>query len=94
MKLSETDITHLGKLARLDLAPEIRQKFAEQISRVLEYVETINKIEVSNTEGEQQRPHVGIEKLAQDVVEPGSTDELLDLVPKREGRSIISPPLQ
>lgn len=94
MQLSETDIAHLGKLARLDLSSEIRQKFAEQISRILEYVDTINKIEVNDSQGEQQRTHVGMADLAEDVVEPVSTDELLDLAPKREGRSIISPPLQ
>lgn len=39
-------IEHIAKLARLDLTPEEKQKFAEQFSSILDYVAMIQQVQL------------------------------------------------
>ncbi len=42
--VSIKDVEHVAKLARLGLTEEEKKLFTEQLSRILEYAETINKL--------------------------------------------------
>jgi len=48
MKAAPIDVDHVAKLARLGLTDEEKKKFTEQLSRILEYAETINKLDTKN----------------------------------------------
>ncbi len=39
-------IEHIARLARLDLTPEEKQKFAEQFSSILDYVAMIQQVQL------------------------------------------------
>lgn len=50
MKLTKDQVKHVAKLANLPLTSEEEGKYAEQLSKILEYIEQLNKVDTSNIE--------------------------------------------
>ncbi len=50
MKLKIKDIQHIANLARLELTKAEEQKYGEQLSAVLNYIEQLQEVDVSNIE--------------------------------------------
>lgn len=46
--LTEDDVRHIAKLARLHLTEEEVKKFQKQLSSVLDYIEILNEVDTSN----------------------------------------------
>lgn len=49
MKISIKDVEHVAKLARLSLTDEEKKIFTEQLSKIIEYAEIINKLKTEDT---------------------------------------------
>ena len=47
MKIEESDIIKVAKLARLDLSAAEKDEFSRQLSGIIEYVEKINELDTS-----------------------------------------------
>ena len=47
MKISETDVEYVAKLANLEVHADERKELAEQLSRIVEHVEQLNTLDVS-----------------------------------------------
>ena len=50
MAATEFDIKYIAHLARLRLTPEEEQKFGAQLGQVLDYIEKLKELEVSQVE--------------------------------------------
>ena len=50
MKVTIKDVEHVAILARLGLSDDEKKKFTEQLSRILEYAEVINKLDTKKVE--------------------------------------------
>ena len=50
MKISKADVEYVAKLAMLQVADDEKRELAEQLSRIVEYVEQLNKLDVSRIE--------------------------------------------
>ena len=50
MKITETDVEYVAKLANLEVADSEKRELAEQLSRIVEYVEQLNRLDVSGIE--------------------------------------------
>jgi aspartyl-tRNA(Asn)/glutamyl-tRNA(Gln) amidotransferase subunit C len=50
MKISEADVAHVAKLAMLEVAEDEKKDLAEQLSRIVEYVEKLNQLDVGGIE--------------------------------------------
>jgi aspartyl-tRNA(Asn)/glutamyl-tRNA(Gln) amidotransferase subunit C len=48
MRISETDVEYVAKLANLEVPEEEKKELAEQLSRIVEHVEQLNTLEVSS----------------------------------------------
>ena len=48
MKISETDVEYVAKLANLEVADDEKKELADQLSRIVEYVEQLNTVDVSS----------------------------------------------
>lgn len=46
--ISDKEITHIAKLARLKLTDQEQEKFKKELSSILEYVEQLNKLDTEN----------------------------------------------
>jgi aspartyl-tRNA(Asn)/glutamyl-tRNA(Gln) amidotransferase subunit C len=53
-KLSRDDVLKLARLSRLKLTDEEAEKFREELSGILEYVEILNKVDTSGLEPTSQ----------------------------------------
>jgi len=50
MKISEHDVEYVAKLAMLEVADDEKKALAEQLSRIVEYVEKLNQLDVTGIE--------------------------------------------
>ncbi len=48
--ISKEEVQHIAKLARLGLTSKEEGKFQKELSSILDYIEKLQKIDVSNTE--------------------------------------------
>jgi len=53
-KLSEEEVKHVAKLAKLELTPSEVKKFQEQLSEVLAYMEILKEVKTEKTEPTSQ----------------------------------------
>ena len=47
MKISEKDVEYVAKLAMLEVGPDETAALAQQLSRIVEYVEKLNQLDLS-----------------------------------------------
>jgi aspartyl-tRNA(Asn)/glutamyl-tRNA(Gln) amidotransferase subunit C len=50
MKISEQDVEYVAKLAMLEVADDEKKALAEQLSRIVEYVEKLNQLDLTAIE--------------------------------------------
>lgn len=50
MKLTLDQVRKVAKLANLPLTPEEEEKYAEQLSKILDYFEQLNQVDIANVE--------------------------------------------
>lgn len=50
MAVSKKDVEHVAKLARLGLTEKEKDLFTSQLNQILEYAESINKLDTQNIE--------------------------------------------
>ena len=50
MKISETDVEYVAKLAMLEVVDDEKKELAQQLSSILDYVEKLNTLDVSGIE--------------------------------------------
>jgi len=49
-KLSTEEVEYIAKLSRLELSGEEKERYSDQLSSVLEYVEQLKEVDTANTE--------------------------------------------
>ena len=50
MKISETDVEYVAKLATLEVDETEKKQLAEQLSRIVDYVEKLNELDLAGIE--------------------------------------------
>lgn len=50
MKITEEQVAYVAQLARLEVSPEERARFSEQLSSILDYVEKLNELDTEDVE--------------------------------------------
>jgi aspartyl/glutamyl-tRNA(Asn/Gln) amidotransferase C subunit len=50
MKISESDVQYVANLAMLEVEDNEKKELADQLSRIVEYVQQLNKLDVSGIE--------------------------------------------
>ena len=71
-KLTEDDVLHVAKLAKLTLSDEELQKFQKQLSAIVEYINQLEEIDTSKVEPTSQT--TGLENVTrEDEVKPDNT---------------------
>ena len=52
--LSTDQVRHIAKLARLKLAPEEEKKYANELTKILDYVDMLTTVDTKNVEPTEQ----------------------------------------
>lgn len=93
MKIDKSQIEHLAKLARLEIAEEEKKKYSEQISAILDYFVQLNELD---TEEVEPLSHVfDLNNITRQDKESliFSADKTLAEAPELERRQIKVPPV-
>lgn len=79
--LSDTELDHIAKLARVSIAPEKKEQLKKDLSSILDYIEKLNKADTSSVEPLYQTTGL-INATREDVVrnEFPMTDKLEELL--------------
>lgn len=90
MQLTRQEIEHVAKLARLDLTEEEINKYGEQLSSVLSYIDQLTEVDTAGVEPTAQV--TGLQNSwREDVVEDWADDErqaALRLAPELEDNQL------
>ena len=86
--LSEKEVVHIAKLAKLDLSDEDVLKFTGQLSSVLEYIDVLNEVDTEGVEPTSQVTGLTNVTEGDDEVNCPHSKELLDCssLPKVRGQ--------
>lgn len=74
MQLSSDQVKKVAKLANLNLTPQEEEKFSEQLSKILDYVDELNSVDTSAVEptfNVSGRENI----LREDIAQTGLTQE-------------------
>jgi aspartyl-tRNA(Asn)/glutamyl-tRNA(Gln) amidotransferase subunit C len=88
-ELSDSDIQHLARLARLDLTTEEIARYADQLTSVVQYVDSLSEVDTSKV-----KTRTGVTGLINVVMadEPVENDfdreKALASLPRRDGNFI------
>ena len=93
MSLSLDEVRRIASLARLKLSPEEEQRFAGQLSAILDHVEALKALDVSGVEPMTHALAAGeAPVLRPDEVRPGlSPEEAVAAAPARVGTAFEVP---
>jgi aspartyl-tRNA(Asn)/glutamyl-tRNA(Gln) amidotransferase subunit C len=85
MEMNQDQVKQVAKLARLALTPEEMERFTQQLSQILSYVEKLNELDTSGVE-----PTSHVMSLSnvfrEDQARPSlPADQALANAPEREG---------
>ena len=91
MKVTKAVVEHVAKLARLGMSEEEKTTLTEQLSRIIEYAEVINKLD---TKGVPPTSHaIPMKNVMREdhVVLFPHTDLILNNAPEKEGNMFKVP---
>lgn len=85
--ISKEQVEHIAKLARIELTEKEKEKFTNELSSILSYVEKLNKVDTAKIKGISQV--TGLENIVRDdesgVKNQGLREKLLKEAPKKNG---------
>ncbi|MFA4881102.1 MAG: Asp-tRNA(Asn)/Glu-tRNA(Gln) amidotransferase subunit GatC [Candidatus Doudnabacteria bacterium] len=85
MKLTKQQVEYIAHLARLGVSPEEKEKFASELSSILNYVSELNKVDTENVEPTSQVTGF-VNVMRKDEVEKfGQEKELIEMAPEHQG---------
>ena len=82
--LSKEEVLYVGNLARIELKEEEIEKFVEQLSDILKYVEKLNEIDTSDVEPMAHVVDIPTPMRDDVVKNPKGKEEALANAPERD----------
>jgi aspartyl-tRNA(Asn)/glutamyl-tRNA(Gln) amidotransferase subunit C len=86
MKITTKDVEYVARLARLKLSDQEKEKFTEQLTSILDYVDQLKELDTDNIEPTSHAIKMG-NVWREDVLSPSSDEErelILSNAPDRE----------
>lgn len=84
MKLSKEEVLKIANLARLELSSDETEKYATQLSSILDYVEKLNELDVKDIEPTAHAVSVSTPFRKDEVVIDETREKSLQNAPDRE----------
>lgn len=92
MKISKEEVQHVARLARLALEDASLDAMAEQIGTILEYMETLNRIDTTDVEPTTHAVSAATTPVREDTARGHlDRDKALDNAPDKDGESFLVP---
>ena len=93
--ISERDVKHIAKLARIGLTSTELEKFQKELSSILSYIEKLKEVDISRAEIVSHSVKVGNvtrEDVARDKKEK-IENKIIELMPETKGRYLKVKPI-
>jgi len=91
MSISEKDVEHVARLARLEVTADEKKKFTKQLSNILEYAAQLNELDTSKTQPTAHAVPMS-NVFREDIVNAWPDKEgLLKQAPDRNGDFFVVP---
>jgi len=90
MKLTTDGVQHIADLARIELTEKEKEKYTEELSAVLGFIERLSEVNTDNIIPTSQVTGL-VNVVREDEVEncdPGTRKKILEAAPMREGNYI------
>lgn len=91
MKITPEEVQRVARLARLALAPEEVERYADQLSAILEAFEALAKVDTTGVEAQSYATALELPLRPDEVVPSLSTEEALANAKAREGGGFLVP---
>lgn len=91
MKLTREEVQRVAFLARLRLSPEEEARLMEQLDKILEYMEKLNRLDTSGVDPFVHATEVCNAFRADQVTNRPAVDDLLANAPAKDGTFIEVP---
>lgn len=92
MQITKDEVRHVARLAQLALDDEALDDMAAQIGTILEYVETLNRIDTTAVQPTAHAVSAPITPVREDVAgEHLPRDQALSNAPAEDGESFLVP---
>lgn len=86
MKIKKEDVEHIAKLARLGLTKKEEEKFAKELSSILDYIEKLKKVDISKAKTSSYP--IKVENVMREDEESkkpkAKSQKLLELAPEKK----------
>ena len=84
--ITKEEIKKIASLAKINISDDELDNYSDQISKILEYMSTLNKIDTSKVEDFSNQLFDNEQFLREDVIEESlNRDEVLKLAPNSDG---------
>lgn len=91
MKLSKSEVEHIAELARLRLTEVEKEKYSEQLSGILNYVEKLSEVDTSQVEPTSQVTGLTNIMRSDEIIESGINEELVVCAPEHQDGFLVIP---
>ena len=91
MKITKEEVLHVAKLARLDVDKVLIDKFAAQIGTILEYVDTLNRVDTTEVAPTSHAIFLTNAFRDDDEKQSFDSDSALSNAPEKEDGNFIVP---
>ena len=91
MKITKSEIEHVANLARLALDEDAIEKFAGQIGTILEYVDTLSRVDTTGVKPTSHAIFLSNAFREDEVKEHLDTEAALANAPEKEDGAFIVP---
>ncbi|MFA6422046.1 MAG: Asp-tRNA(Asn)/Glu-tRNA(Gln) amidotransferase subunit GatC [Candidatus Buchananbacteria bacterium] len=91
MKLSIEEVEHIAKLARLSLTQEEKEKYSNQLSNILEYMEKLQSVDTQNIEPTSQVTGLTSVMREDEIIESGIEKDLVECAPAHKDGYVAIP---
>ncbi|OAQ21713.1 Asp-tRNA(Asn)/Glu-tRNA(Gln) amidotransferase subunit GatC [Thermosulfurimonas dismutans] len=91
MAISREEVQHVAHLARLEFSEAELERFTQELSKILDYMEKLSELDTSGVEPTYHALNLA-NRFREDEVRPSfPPEEILSNAPQKEGTSFVVP---
>lgn len=90
MKLTKDQVKHVAKLANLPLSSDEEEKYSQQLSKILDYIDQLNSVGTTNVEPTFNVSGQSSVESEDKLGECLSQDDVLSNAPKKENGFFVT----
>ncbi len=91
MKIKKSEVEHVAHLARLDISEALLEKFALQVGKILEYIDTLNEVNTDGIAGTSHAIFLTNAFREDNIKEHMQRDLALANAPEKEAGAFVVP---